>query len=199
MTESVPEPSVRTTSKFAEPDALEVGRAPLDHELAVRRSPEDCGEDAAPGLVGAQVAQVRDEGSIEAADRQRHAGAGRRASVGREELDVAVRAHVGARVRRRVHRHLEGQRQLCDAVVAVVADVGRPGSDRLAGLRVRDVVVAGQGEARQRERQRTRSARPPPSGRGDAASGSPLLPLPGSPTSPSKVAFAGFYHLSRRK
>ena len=75
---------------------------------------------------------------------------------------------------------------------------GRPGDDRLAGLRLFVLAVAGRREPGTASVTTTISATPPPSGRGDAAYGSPSLPLLGSP-SRLKGFLDGFYHLSRRK
>ena len=117
---------------------LEVGRPPLDHELAVGLATGDGSEDARPSGRRVEVVLVRDERTVEAVDRQRGA-AGRLTAVRRQELKVSVRADERARVGGAVDRDRERDVDLRRTVVTVVAGVGGAGNDRLTRLRVRRV------------------------------------------------------------
>src|SRR5262245_10614497 len=147
MTESVPESSGRMISKFAVPERW---KYVVRHSTTNRRW----------GGLPVVVAKIPSPGSSvrralwwAISERSKPLiGRARQPVEAPPFLKAAVVGHVSARVRVAVDR--DGEREVDErrAVVAVVADVGRPGDDRLARLHRREVVDTCRGEDRRGER-----------------------------------------------
>ena len=125
---------------------LEVLGTPLEDELSARRGADRGGEDPVPRACRRQVVPVRRDDTGE--DVRRKARVRVLEIVG-AELEIPVRRGHGRGEGLSVEQDRKRERDRCRAVVAVVAEVGHPGQDRLAGLR-RDRVVRKAPRARRR-------------------------------------------------